>query len=69
MPECTLHWGLTTLQEHGAVLRERGREGAALEHSALSSTPHGPEDKPPFSKHKLPGEQHACAPRRLHHQA
>lgn len=65
--ECTLHWGLTTLQEHGAVLGERGWEGTALEHSALGSTPHGPEDKPPFSKHKLPREQHVCAPRPLHH--
>lgn len=42
-PECTLHWGLTTLKEHGAALGESSRESAALEHSALGSTPHGPE--------------------------
>lgn len=59
----TLHWELTTLQKHGAALGQRGRKGTALQHSALGSTPHGPEDKLSFSKHKLPGEQHACTPR------
>lgn len=58
----TLHWELTTLQKHGAALGQRGREGTALEHSALGSTLHGPS-----SKHKLPGEQHACTRRPLHH--
>lgn len=62
-----MHPALGTHHSPGAALGERGREGTALEHSALGSTPHGPEDKPPFSKHKLPGEQHACAPRPLHH--
>lgn len=65
--KCTLHWRLTTLQKHGAAVGNKGREGTALEHSALDSTPHGPEDKPPFSKHRLSEEQHACAPRPLHH--
>lgn len=63
----TLHWELTALQEHRTALGQRGREGTALQHSALGSTPRGPEDKLPFSKHKLPGEQHACTPRPLHH--
>lgn len=63
----TLHWELTTFHQHGAALGQRGREGTALQHSALGSTPHGPEDKLPFSKHKLPGEQHARTPRPLHH--
>lgn len=58
----TLHGELTTLQKHGAALGQRCREGTALEHSALGSMPHGP-----FSKHKLPGEQHAYTPRPLHH--
>lgn len=44
----------------------RGRDGAALRRSALASSPRGPEDKPPFSKHKLPGERYARAPRPPH---
>lgn len=51
-------WGLTTLQQHGAGVGERGREGMALEPSAPKS---------PFSKHQFPGEQYASAPRLLHH--
>lgn len=36
------------------MLRERGREGATLERSALGPTPRCPEDKPPFQQAQAP---------------
>lgn len=65
-PQHTLCWGLAapqSMEQHW----ERDRGGTALQHSALRSTPHGPGDKAPVSKHKLPGQQDAHAPRPLHH--